>query len=99
MNRPKFLILVASLLVGQSMHVQCEELDLTAISAEAAKAVVHVRTFKADGTPFMTGTGFFVSDTTTKTPIVTLITNLHVVRGAAKIEAISSDGTSLGSVT
>jgi S1-C subfamily serine protease len=48
-------------------------------------AVVSIITYDSEGEPLMTGSGFFVDH-------CKVVTNLHVIRGATKVEIKMLDG-------
>lgn len=78
-----------SLLQPQAVLSQAR--SLAEIIRDARSAVVHLRTFDADGRPLGDGSGFIIEDGR-------IATNVHVVEGAARVEVLDDDGRLLGAV-
>ncbi|MDB4950965.1 MAG: serine protease, partial [Gemmatimonadetes bacterium] len=66
-------------------------LDIPAIVRRAADAVVTLNVYDAEGHRMTLGSGFFLPDGR-------IVTNLHVVRGGARVEVTGAGGQLLGSI-
>lgn len=71
------LLLTTSTITGQQA--------LPELVRKVKPAVVSIITYDAEGEPLMTGSGFFVDH-------CRVVTNLHVIRGASKVEIKMLDG-------
>src|SRR6476659_3430879 len=78
---PLFTIVVALFLTA-AVHAQE---TLPALVKRVKPAVVAIATYDATGEPLMTGSGFFLRPGQ-------VVTNLHVIRGAARAEIKPLDG-------
>jgi hypothetical protein len=90
MHHDRSLLLLAWLLVLP--HAAFGQSDVTAIARNATPAVVTIRTFDTGGTPLGTGSGFFLPDQR-------VVTNAHVLSGAARAEVYDHENQLVGSVT
>src|SRR5712671_3432002 len=79
---PQLLLLAVSLFSFQQTHAQESLPDLV---KRVKPAVVAIATYDAAGEALMTGSGFFLSPGQ-------VVTNLHVIRGAARAEIKTLDG-------
>ena len=79
---PNFLTFAIVLLVASVAYAQE---NLPELIKRVKPAVVAIATYDADGEPLMTGSGFFLRPGQ-------VVTNLHVVRGAARAEIKTLDG-------
>jgi S1-C subfamily serine protease len=68
-----------------------EALEIPAIVRRAGDAVVTLNVYDGEGRKTTLGSGFFLNDGR-------IVTNLHVVRGAARVEVIGANGQLLGSI-
>jgi S1-C subfamily serine protease len=66
-------------------------LEIPAIVRRAGDAVVTLNVYDGEGRKTTLGSGFFLPDGR-------IVTNLHVVRGAARVEVIGASGQLLGSI-
>ena len=80
---PQLLPVVLLLLIGASTVTAQQALP--ELVRKVKPAVVSIITYDADGEPLMTGSGFFVDH-------CKVVTNLHVIRGATKVEIKMLDG-------
>lgn len=72
------------LILAPAIYAQDKE-NLPALVKRVKPAVVAIATYDSNGEPLMTGSGFFLRPGQ-------VVTNLHVVRGAAKAEIKTLDG-------
>ena len=79
---PRLLLLPLVLLVAAAVHAQE---SLPALVKRVKPAVVAIATYDANGEALMTGSGFFLRPGQ-------VVTNLHVVRGATRVEIKTLDG-------
>lgn len=79
---PHFLPAIVILFVSQLVYAQDTLPDLV---RRVKPSVVAITTYEANGEALMTGSGFFVSQGQ-------VVTNLHVIRGAARAEIKTLDG-------
>ena len=86
MNHRRFpqLLLVVFLLLISAAAVSAQQ-SLPELVRRVKPAVVYIVTYDADGEPLMTGSGFFIDH-------YKVVTNLHVIRGAARVEIKVLDG-------
>ncbi|HEX7294327.1 MAG TPA: tetratricopeptide repeat-containing serine protease family protein [Pyrinomonadaceae bacterium] len=82
-NFPQLLAVVLLLLIGASAITAQQALP--ELVRKVKPAVVSIITYDADGEPLMTGSGFFIDH-------CKVVTNLHVIRGATKVEIKMLDG-------
>src|ERR1044071_7426250 len=75
---------VLTLLLASAVHAYPQE-SLPTLVKRVKPAVVAIATYDASGEALMTGSGFFLRPGQ-------VVTNLHVVRGAAKAEIKTLDG-------
>src|SRR5262245_31910212 len=80
---PPLLPVVLLLLITTS--VVSAQQSLPELVRRVKPAVVYIVTYDADGEPFMTGSGFFIDH-------ARVVTNLHVIRGASRVEIKMLDG-------
>lgn len=80
---PQLLPVVLLLLITAS--VTFAQQGLPELVRKVKPAVVSIITYDADGEPLMTGSGFFIDHGK-------VVTNLHVIRGATKVEIKMLDG-------
>lgn len=80
---PRFVPLTLILLLGSVAHAAQE--SLPSLVKRVKPAVVAIATYDANGEALMTGSGFFLTPGH-------VVTNLHVVRGAARAEIKTLDG-------
>jgi len=80
---PPFLPVVLLLLITASTVTAQQALP--ELVRKVKPAVVSIITYDSEGEPLMTGSGFFVDH-------CKVVTNLHVVRGATKVEVKMLDG-------
>jgi tetratricopeptide (TPR) repeat protein len=80
---PQLLPVVVLLLITGS--VASAQQSLPELVRRVKPAVVYIVTYDADGEPLMTGSGFFIDPHK-------VVTNLHVIRGATKVEIKMLDG-------
>lgn len=86
MSRYSTVIALLSLFVCHSIPAQTDVSDLV---ARLGPSVVLIRTFDANGRPLTQGSGFLLQDKR-------VVTNTHVVRGAANVEVLDSTGRLIG---
>lgn len=79
----RLLPALALLLTVTAAHAQR---DLSDLVRRAAPSVVYIETFDAGGQPIGLGSGFFVSDDGV------IASNYHVIEGASRVTARTSDG-------
>ncbi len=84
MKKRSYLLLVPLVLTLLSATVHAQE-SLPALVKRVKPAVVAIATYDASGEALMTGSGFFLRPGQ-------VVTNLHVIRGAAKAEIKTLDG-------
>ena len=86
MNNRSFpqLLSVVLLLLVTAFVVTAQE-SLPELVKKVKPAVVSIITYDSDGEPLMTGSGFFIDPHK-------VVTNLHVIRGATKVEIKMLDG-------
>jgi S1-C subfamily serine protease len=82
-----FVVLVLASLSLDTARAQ----DVVAVSQRASPAVVVLRTYSSDGRASGLGSGFFLSDGR-------IVTNTHVLEGAARVEVFDISNRLLGSV-
>ena len=80
---PQLLSVVLLLLVAA--FVVTAQQSLPELVKKVKPAVVSIITYDSDGDPLMTGSGFFIDPHK-------VVTNLHVIRGATKVEIKMLDG-------
>src|SRR4030095_10432789 len=80
---PQLLSVVLLLLV--TAFVATAQQSLPELVKKVKPAVVSIITYDSDGEPLMTGSGFFIDPHK-------VVTNLHVIRGATKVEIKMLDG-------
>ena len=73
------------LLLAPVIHAAQDKESLPALVKRVKPSVVAIATYDANGEPLMTGSGFFLRPGQ-------VVTNLHVVRGAVKVEIKTLDG-------
>jgi S1-C subfamily serine protease len=78
-------VLVVAFLVLSIVPLRAD--SIPEIVAKAKPAIVKIVAMDGTGSPIKFGTGFFVS------PDGLVVTNFHVVDGAASLKAISTDGS------
>jgi S1-C subfamily serine protease len=83
---PHFVPLALVLLFAGAVHAQDKE-SLPALVKRVKPAVVAIATYDGNGEALMTGSGFFLAPGQ-------VVTNLHVIRGAARAEIKTLDGKS-----
>jgi tetratricopeptide (TPR) repeat protein len=87
MNRcARHLLFATSLILAATVRAETETIDLKALAKKARPAVMLLVVSDADGKEIATGTGFLVSSDGK------LITNHHVIEGAASIVAKAENG-------
>jgi len=86
MNRYLAVGVVLSLIIVQPVAAQT---DVSALVARLGPSVVLIRTFDSNGRSLTQGSGFLLDDRR-------VVTNTHVVRGAANVEVLNSDGRLIG---
>jgi S1-C subfamily serine protease len=79
---PRFLPVVLILFLAQAVYSQD---TLPELVRRVKPAVVAIATYDGDGEALMTGSGFFLNPSQ-------VVTNLHVIRGAARAEIKTLDG-------
>lgn len=82
---PRFRPLALVLLLASAASVASGQENLPALVKRVKPAVVAIATYDASGEALMTGSGFFLKPGQ-------VVTNLHVVRGAARAEVKTLDG-------
>lgn len=84
------MVASASIMMAAPVHprIQDAEKDLPSISREALKSVVEIETKDQEGQPLSQGSGFVVSNDGK------IVTNYHVIQGAAFAVALFPDGAS-----
>ncbi len=78
--------LVAAALLAAGWYIWLRDNSEPMSLSDAAENVLYLEVYDTSDTLIGTGSGFLVSDETT------LITNYHVIEGAARVVAISADG-------
>ena len=73
------------LLLAPAIYATQDRENLPALVKRVKPSVVAIATYDANGEPLMTGSGFFLRPGQ-------VVTNLHVVRGAVKVEIKTLDG-------
>jgi len=73
------------LVLARAIHAGQDKENLPALVKRVKPSVVAIATYDANGEPLMTGSGFFLRPGQ-------VVTNLHVVRGAVKVEIKTLDG-------
>jgi S1-C subfamily serine protease len=86
---PRALALLCALVVV--LPAAAQELTIPEVVKQAGPAVVFIRTYDAAGRQVTMGSGFAAPDGR-------IVTNLHVVAGAARAELYGADGALLGTV-
>ena len=86
---PRGLALLCALVVALPSAAQ--ELTIPEVVRQAGPAVVFIRTYDAAGRQVTMGSGFAAPDGR-------IVTNVHVVAGAARAEVYGADGALLGTV-
>jgi len=81
----RLIPLVLTLLSATSVNAQTHQESLPALVKRVKPAVVAIATYDASGEALMTGSGFFLRPGQ-------VVTNLHVIRGAARAEIKTLDG-------
>jgi len=84
----RYLSVVAALALGIVQPVAAQT-DVSALVARLGPSVVLIRTFDANGRSLAQGSGFLLEDKR-------VVTNTHVVRGAANVEILDSNGRLIG---
>jgi len=82
---PRFVPLALVLVLASAASIARAEENLPALVKRVKPAVVAIATYDASGEALMTGSGFFLKPGQ-------VVTNLHVVRGAARAEIKTLDG-------
>jgi S1-C subfamily serine protease len=82
---PRFVPLALVLILASAASIARAEENLPALVKRVKPAVVAISTYDASGEALMTGSGFFLKPGQ-------VVTNLHVVRGAARAEIKTLDG-------
>lgn len=82
---PLALVLLLTPAVHAAQDKAQEREGLPALVKRVKPSVVAIATYDANGEPLMTGSGFFLRPGQ-------VVTNLHVVRGAARVEIKTLDG-------
>jgi len=88
MNKRRFLRLfplALVLLIVPAVYAVQDKENLPTLVKRVKPSVVAIATYDANGEPLMTGSGFFLRPGQ-------VVTNLHVVRGAVKVEIKTLDG-------
>ena len=81
----RFFPLALVLLLASGVYASQDKENLPALVKRVKPSVVAIATYDANGEPLMTGSGFFLRPGQ-------VVTNLHVVRGAVKVEIKTLDG-------
>src|SRR3954471_16442361 len=81
---PRFLPILLVLVFATAAYAHADE-NLPALVKRVKPAVVAIATYDANGEALMTGSGFFLKPGQ-------VVTNLHVIRGAARGEIKTLDG-------
>lgn len=84
-NYPRLLPLALILVAASFAHARASEETLPNLVKKVKPAVVAIATYDASGEALMTGSGFFLHPGQ-------VVTNLHVIRGAARAEIKTLDG-------
>ena len=82
---PRFVPLALVLVLASAASIARAEENLPTLVKRVKPAVVAIATYDASGEALMTGSGFFLKPGQ-------VVTNLHVVRGAARAEIKTLDG-------
>ena len=83
------LALIGAGLAGIFSPAHAQQPDLPGIVGQAGRAVVSIRVYDAAGCQIGIGSGFIVQDGR-------VVTNSHVLEGAARAEIFDSEGQLLG---
>ena len=81
----RFFPLALVLVLASGVYASQDKENLPALVKRVKPSVVAIATYDANGEPLMTGSGFFLRPGQ-------VVTNLHVVRGAVKVEIKTLDG-------
>lgn len=82
---PRFIPFALVLFLASAASIVRAEEDLPALVKRVKPAVVAIATYDSSGEALMTGSGFFLRPGQ-------VVTNLHVIRGAARAEVKTLDG-------
>src|SRR5687768_141516 len=84
-KHPRFITFALVLFLASATSITRAEESLPTLVKRVKPAVVAIATYDASGEALMTGSGFFLRPGQ-------VVTNLHVVRGAARAEIKTLDG-------
>ena len=87
----RIAIIVVTAILGTARAAELAGQNRVAVVESAGGAVVTLKVYDAAGAPLGQGSGFFVEDGR-------IVTNSHVVEGAARVDVFASDERLLGSV-